>query len=218
MAGDSARSDKLVVLPVRCRRVALTGGESVDSHTVHCPVVGEAKSLEHCQACPSLVQHLEGPPEEALTCRVPDDTRLETGTVDELLGPDSLCLDGDLPVGEALALLATRGLTAAPVVDDRGTFVGCARISSLRRLHEEDVALAQRHLDVAPQVVDDALVPAVAVVRPDAPLAEAARLMARHRLHQLPVVSADGQVVGVLTPMDLVRWLAEQAGVALSRP
>lgn len=212
MAGDSARKEKLVVLPVRCRRVALTGGESADVYTVHCPVGRAPRTLEHCEACPLLVQHREGPPEEALTCRVPDDTRLETGAVDELLGPDSLCLDGDLPVSEALVLLATRGLTAAPVVDDRGTFIGCARLAALQRLHEEDLALAQRRLDVAPQVVDDALLPPVAMVRPDTPLAEAARLIAKHGLHQLPVVSADGQVVGVLTPMDLVRWLANRAG------
>ncbi len=202
-------TEKRVVLPVRRRTVALEGGETVDASTVYCPVHGAARTLAHCRDCSRLTRHVEGP-EEALECQVPEDTRLETGTCDELLGRDSLCLDGDLPVGEAVALLVARGLTAAPVVDDRGAFIGCARLATLRHLHAEDEALGRRYPGVVPQVVDDAVVPALAAVRPDAPLAEAARLIARHRLNELPVVSADGQVVGVLTPMDLVRWLASR--------
>lgn len=217
MPGDATRAEKTVVLPVRCRRVALSGGEGLDVRTVHCPVTAGAETLEHCLECPSLLAHSQGD-DEALTCTVPDDTRLEVGTVDELLGPHSLCLDGDVPVAEAIVLLASRGLTAAPVVDDHGTFIGCARLASLRRLHEEDVSLSRRRPGVVPQVVDDALVPAVAVVRPDAPLAEAARLMSKHGLQQLPVVGADGRVVGVLTPLDLVRWLAERGAAAVKPP
>lgn len=43
------------------------------------------------------------------------------------------------------------------------------------------------------------------VVRADASLSEAARLMDRHRLHGLPVVDAAGGLVGVLSQTDLTR-------------
>lgn len=209
MPGVNSGGDKTVVLPVRCRRVALSDGDTAEARSVHCPVAAQPRTLEHCLDCPLLVRQVEVAAQEALECSIPAGVRLRTETCDEALGPDSLCLDGDLAVSTALRLLNDANLTAAPVVDDRGIFIGCARIEALRQAHEDDKALALRRPDVVPQVVDDALLPPVARVRPDAPLQEAARLMTRHQLSQLPVIDADGQVVGVLTPMDLVRWLAD---------
>ena len=43
------------------------------------------------------------------------------------------------------------------------------------------------------------------VVRADAPLSEAARLLDQHRIHGLPVVDGDGALVGVVSQTDLVR-------------
>ena len=43
------------------------------------------------------------------------------------------------------------------------------------------------------------------VVRADAPLDEAAKLMERHRVHGLPVVDGAGSLVGVLSQTDLLR-------------
>lgn len=48
------------------------------------------------------------------------------------------------------------------------------------------------------------------VVRDDAPLDEAARLMERHRIHGLPVVDAAGSLVGVLSQTDLLRARATE--------
>ncbi len=44
-----------------------------------------------------------------------------------------------------------------------------------------------------------------ATVRPDASLAEAARILVEHRISGLPVVSADGRLVGVVTEHDVLR-------------
>jgi CBS domain-containing protein len=43
------------------------------------------------------------------------------------------------------------------------------------------------------------------VVAADAPLSEAARLLDEHRVHGLPVVDAEGALVGVVSQTDLVR-------------
>ena len=43
------------------------------------------------------------------------------------------------------------------------------------------------------------------LVREDAPLAEAARLLDAHRIHGLPVVDATGAVIGVVSQTDMVR-------------
>ena len=54
-------------------------------------------------------------------------------------------------------------------------------------------------------VVADLLVREPVLVRADATLAEAATLMDQQRIHGMPVVDADGVLVGVLSQTDLIR-------------
>jgi CBS domain-containing protein len=51
----------------------------------------------------------------------------------------------------------------------------------------------------------------VLTVGPETPVSEAARMMREAHVHHLLVVSADNQIVGIVSPLDL---LAEQAGPA----
>lgn len=54
-------------------------------------------------------------------------------------------------------------------------------------------------------VVADHMAPILILVRADASLSEAAAIMDRHHVHGLPVVDADGSLVGVLSQTDLNR-------------
>lgn len=51
----------------------------------------------------------------------------------------------------------------------------------------------------------DVMTTGAATVRPDASLAEAARIMVEHRISGLPVVDASGRLVGVITEGDFLR-------------
>jgi CBS domain-containing protein len=51
----------------------------------------------------------------------------------------------------------------------------------------------------------DVMTVGAASVRPDASLAEAARLLIDHRISGLPVVSREGELVGVVTEHDFLR-------------
>lgn len=51
----------------------------------------------------------------------------------------------------------------------------------------------------------DVMTTGAATVRPEASLAEAARIMVENRISGLPVVGADGKLVGVVTEHDLLR-------------
>ena len=51
----------------------------------------------------------------------------------------------------------------------------------------------------------DVMTTGAATVRPDASLAEAARLMIEHHISGLPVVSGDGKLVGLVTEHDFLR-------------
>jgi CBS domain-containing protein len=51
----------------------------------------------------------------------------------------------------------------------------------------------------------DVMTTGAATVRPDAPLAEAARLMVEHRISGLPVVDGQGKLVGIVSEGDFLR-------------
>jgi len=55
------------------------------------------------------------------------------------------------------------------------------------------------------RTVQDAMTRGPISVRPDAPLAEAARILDACHISGLPVVDRDGQLVGVLSQTDLLR-------------
>ncbi|MCC6306359.1 MAG: CBS domain-containing protein [Rhodobacteraceae bacterium] len=56
----------------------------------------------------------------------------------------------------------------------------------------------------------------VITVAPDAPLAEAAALLSRHRIGAVVVVQGPGQVAGILSERDIVRELARRGGGCLN--
>lgn len=60
------------------------------------------------------------------------------------------------------------------------------------------------------QVVGDLMTADPIVIRADAPLAEAARLMDEHKISGLPVVDGTGRLVGVLSQTDLLRARATE--------
>ncbi len=112
------------------------------------------------------------------------------------------CLDPELEAAQAAAILEAEGACCAPVVDDRGALVGVVSAS----------ALSQGEAGSAPREVEDAMSPAPLTLQPAASVKEVAVAMARSGLQRVPLVTAAGEVVGVVTAMDLVRWLAGRGG------
>lgn len=60
--------------------------------------------------------------------------------------------------------------------------------------------------------VADIAAPYVLSLHEEAPISVAAALMAYEGVHRLPIVDTGGQVVGVVSTLDIVRWLAESTG------
>lgn len=54
-------------------------------------------------------------------------------------------------------------------------------------------------------------------VREDADIEEAARLLARHRISGLPVVSSEGRLVGLVTELDLIAKEGKRVGEIMAR-
>lgn len=117
----------------------------------------------------------------------------------DLISEDPHCLECDLEVAKGLEVLDNAGVTSAPVVDDNGVLVGVVFLTTLARMRTDE------DLEVEDAMISDLItVPILATVN------EVVRLMADHQLERVPVVTADGHVIGVVSAMDVVRWLASR--------
>jgi CBS domain-containing protein len=98
-----------------------------------------------------------------------------------------------------------------PVVDDEQHLVG---LVTHRKILAAWVGhghpLRENHRDVAREIPIDMLMDKdVVTIWPDAPAAEAARLIETNKIGCLPVVGEDGTLVGIVTEADFVRLARE---------
>ena len=210
-----------VGLPVRLRTVARPEqGERAEASTVHCPVIQGSRSVEHCMRCPRFKGLGRDERGVLVHCRpgsgiIPTTDladAVNTTPTGELLGAEVMCLDCELAASKAAELLQARGVRSAPVVDDHGVLIGVVEVSALRRACEDAETLRGYALGATAPEVEDAMTYTGAALSESASIAQAARLMATRGVESVTVVSQDQQVLGVLTAMDLVRWLATLGG------
>jgi CBS domain-containing protein len=222
-------SELIVQLPIRVRRTELGANESEEACSVHCPLEKRTVTLDHCQACERFATSDFSPGfGPSLFCQVPTsvagspslasnvDRSLEAVHVRAVMTPVVTCVDGELGLDEVAQLLEGRGLHSAPVVDSDGVLVGMLSKSDLVRGHARDLERSEGEVDRFPPdclglLVEDVMTRDVLRLRETDSLAEAARLFADRGFHQLPVVSKEEVVVGILSVLDLVRWMANQA-------
>jgi CBS domain-containing protein len=128
-------------------------------------------------------------------------------TVGAIMSTVTLCVRDDVTVAAMTALLLEHGYSAVPVVAATGRALGVVSKTDL---------LGHVAGGGGPDATaDQIMMPMVFAVEEDAPIGEAAALMAGERVHRLPVVDGKGTVVGILSALDLVRWLGQLAGYHL---
>ena len=136
-----------------------------------------------------------------------------THTVSEVMTRDVVTLSPDDSWLCAVRYVVNHHVHALPVVDGEGQVVGIVAESDL--MPKEERLDAKRHLLPPMQTPRDrrrahALrVREVMSTRPvtipaDTPLGEAGRIMHRKHVGRLPVVDADGRLVGIVTRSDLL--------------
>lgn len=138
-------------------------------------------------------------------------------SVGHLMSREVTAVRSDLGIDAASDLLLDRGLSGAPVIDRGGLLVGMITQTDLVReaaefLCDDEASPsdeASRELPI--RTVGEVMSRGARTIEADAPLTSAAQLMIRERLHRLAVVDADGRLAGMLTSMDIVRWVAQLA-------
>jgi CBS domain-containing protein len=121
-------------------------------------------------------------------------------TVGELMTRDLVTLAENQNLNQADDLLRLHRIRHLPVVRS-GKLVGLITHRDLLR------AMSQRGADPAKQLwASDVMVRDVKTVRPDTPTRDAVKLLLQNKYGCLPVVGADGELVGILTEADMVRF------------
>lgn len=133
-------------------------------------------------------------PRSRLTLRgSPDDP------ISDIMTRKVVCARPEMDASLLRARLIERGVSGAPVVDDWGRVLG---VASKTDLIEHEVTSERGCKTVA-----DIMMPVVFTLPADAPIGQAAALMAYEGVHRIVVVDEKGCVIGVVSSLDIARWL-----------
>jgi CBS domain-containing protein len=119
------------------------------------------------------------------------------------------CARPDLDI-ESLAELLVHGIGCIPIVNERGTPVGMVTKHEL----VERILAPDRAAELS---ASELMMPFVITLGEHASVAHAAALMASEDIHHLPIVDGIGQLIGIVSTMDIVRWLAGNDGFVRTR-
>jgi CBS domain-containing protein len=206
-------------LRVRTRETLDPGGNVTRSSTVHCPKRDGTATMKECLLCRSCAGLEMSDPEQYIVCEVvPEEiamgpprrhrvrrpTEGDKTPLSAVMSRDLVCVSPDLPVEELVALLVDRGFSGVPVVDPQGKPIGVVSKSDL---------LGGK----GGELVRDIMMPIAFTLPESASLSHAAALMAYESIHRIPVVAMDGEVIGLVSSLDIVRWVAEQDGYVVGR-
>ena len=162
--------------------------------------------------------------------------RFELLRAKDLMSANPVSIRRDAGIREALELLADRGFGAAPVIDEGGRPIGVVSRTDIL-IHErecvhhaclpdDDVGSPYDWTDwdmfpdkslpeglsyevTDPTTVAEIMTPAVFTVPLEMPAPEVVKRMRELKVHHLFVVDSDLALVGVISPLDVMRHLEE---------
>ena len=129
-------------------------------------------------------------------------------TADELMTAEPKVVGDTASVGEAIELLEELDVRHLPVVDGEGNLVGMLSDRDLRPLadtNDPESWIRRMRTPVA-----ELMTGGVICVTPDADMAEVIELMLEHRIGAIPVVDGEGQVVGIVSYVDILRTIVQE--------
>ncbi len=114
--------------------------------------------------------------------------RAENGMIDE-----PVTISKDLTVGDALAMMAQYKIGGIPVVDDKNILIGIVTNRDLR---------FQRDMG---RKIDDVMTKTGLITTNNPTLENAADILLKNKIEKLPVVDAEGHLLGLITYKDITK-------------
>lgn len=125
-------------------------------------------------------------------------------TVEEIMTRKVLTIAAEADVKDAAWGLTLQGFTGAPVKDEHGAVIGVLSKSDLTDPNRIDPD------STGPHTVREAMTPVLFATLATDPVEFAVRRMVETRSHRLLVLAPSGELVGILTPMDVMRALLDK--------
>jgi CBS domain-containing protein len=145
----------------------------------------------------------------------------------DLMTSNVIAVTPDTAVRELARILSENRISGAPVVDGMGKVIGVVTESDLifqnKKVHIptalaildaffflEDPDVMEREMKkIAGTTVADIQTTKPVTVQQNTPMEEVATLMAEKKVHTLPVLDENEQLVGVIGKSDIIRMIAE---------
>lgn len=150
--------------------------------------------------------------------------------VKEFLSRDTVTLDANDTIHEALALMGENRVTALPVVDRQERCIGilsATDLVDLTRDTEEDLRdldfvdlTSKRFLidklahSLGNEKVQSFMSESVVTVGMETLIGKAAQEMLRNQVHHLPVVDHNERLIGIISTLDILAEFADAAAAA----
>lgn len=128
--------------------------------------------------------------------------------VRQIMSREVICAREDLEIGALLDLMVARHIGCVPVVDERGRPIGM-----VTKFDVVEQLLATRTPDPDGEpppaaTVGEVMMPLAITLDEHATIAHAAAMMSVEDVHHVPIVAGGGPLIGIISAMDIVRWLA----------
>ncbi len=217
-----------VYCPLREKSVAVTQCESCERfHALHFDAETRATSVAgRCEPPPAV------PSEEAAHPRGGPAAIDPHTPLSQIMTKAVICVRPDTPLDDVMDLLVRHSISGVPVVDAEGRALGIvSRTDALRAARERGDTEEVRTLTARPHdrgsegvergshvyepvatTAGDVMSAVVLALHESSNIGQGAALMAFEGVHRLPVVGDGGEVVGILSALDVLRWLGRHSG------
>ncbi len=135
--------------------------------------------------------------------------------VSEIMSTQVVPFTAQTTIQEATQVMLERQISGAPVVDEHHKPIGIvSKTDLLEAWHEH-----HKSPDAAGEtLVGNIMVPYLLAAQHSSPIALAAALMAYEGVHRLLVLNEKSVMVGIVTSLDILRWLGNLSGFLLAKP
>ena len=127
-------------------------------------------------------------------------TIADTIPVTEIMAHDVVCARTDLNIAALTELLVRNHIGCIPIVDERAHPIGI--VTKLDIVEHKPKAMT----------AGDIMMPLAITLNQHATIAHAAAVMSVEDFHHVMVVASDHTLLGVVSTMDIARWLARNDG------
>jgi CBS domain-containing protein len=200
LRGSRGRRPLAATVTVRQREILSHGGQRRRS-TVFCPSENQSVDLAWCRGCP-LAESVDA---NAVRCS-PDPAAKEA--------PPTTRIGSETPVG---AVMNARHVSALPEVPAAQLANATGGAPDVAVLVVDDGDHPLGIIEPAVLAASPGAMPAATIghsipsIREDSSVSDAIECMVRGHRRFLPVVQEDGRVAGVLSDLDILRWVARMA-------